>query len=60
MLRWQTEEGLRAYMRLSRTEAAKHLNGAANAIAASVNTANVPLYEDFQLFVAMQQMVEDI
>jgi hypothetical protein len=60
MLRWQTEESLRAYMRLSRTEAAKHLEGAANAVVTSVNSANVPLYEEFQLFVAMQRMVDGI
>ena len=60
MLRWQTEESLRTYMRLSRAEAAKHLNSAANAIVASINTTNVPLSEEFQLFVAMRQMVENI
>ena len=60
MLRWQTEESLRAYMRLSRNEAAKHLVSAAHATVASVNTSNVPLYEEFQLFVAMQRMVDQM
>ena len=60
MLRWQTEESLRAYMRLSRNEAARHLESAANAIIASVNTKNVPVYEEFQIFVAMQQAVDEM
>jgi hypothetical protein len=57
MLRSQTEESLRAYSRLSRYDAAKHLESAANAVVASVQTANVPVYEEFQLFLAMQSMV---
>ena len=60
MLRWQTEESLRAYMRLSRNEAARHLESAANAIIASVNTKDVPVYEQFQIFVAMQQAVDEM
>ena len=60
MLRWQTEESLRAYMRLSRNEAAKHLESTAHTTVASVNTANVPFYGEFQLFVAMQQMVDQM
>jgi hypothetical protein len=60
MLRWQTEESLRAYSRLSRHQAAKHLESAANAVVASVQTANVPLYEEFQLFLQMQKTVENM
>ena len=60
MLRWQTDESLRAYSRLSRHEAAKFLDAAANAVIASVQTANVPMYEEFQLFLAMNQVVENM
>ena len=58
MLRWQSEESLRAYSRLSRHMAAQHLESAANAVVASVQTANVPLYEQFDLFLEMQRVVE--
>jgi len=58
MLRWQTEESLRAYRRLSRQMTTKHLESAAMAVVSSVQTANVPLYEEFQLFLAMQEMVD--
>ena len=60
MLRWQTDESLRAYSRLSRHEAAKFLDAAANAVVASVQTASVPMYEEFQLFLAMNQVVENM
>lgn len=60
MLRWQTEESLRAYSRLSRHQAAKHLDSAASAVVSSVQTANVPLYEAFQLFLGMQRVVESM
>ena len=59
MLRWQTEESLRAYSRLSRHQAAKHLESAANAVIASMQTANV-LYEEFEFFLQMQRMVENM
>ena len=60
MLRWQTEESLRAYRRLSRQMTTKHLESAAMAVVSSVQTANVPLYEKFQLFLAMQEMVDNM
>ena len=36
----------------------KHLESAAMAVVSSMQTANVPLYEEFQLFLAMQEMVD--
>ena len=60
MLRWQTEESLRAYSRLSRHMAARHLESAANAVVSSVQSTNVPLYEEFELFLEMQKMVDDM
>ena len=60
MLRWQTEESLRAYSRLSRHHAARHLDAAANAVVASVQTSNIPLYEEFQLFLEMQRVVDSM
>lgn len=59
MLRWQTDESLRAYARLSMDDSARMLDQAAKAAVASVQTSNIPIYEQFGLFLAIQQVVEE-
>ena len=59
MLRWQTDESLRAYARLSMQECGDMLDRAASATIVSVQSANLPLYERFDFFLALHQMAED-
>jgi len=58
MLRWQTEESLRTYARMGMNEYAANLDSAAEACVASVQTANLPLYERFDLFLALNRTME--
>ena len=58
MLRWQTEESLRAYARLSMQDCGHMLDRAAKANIASVQSANMPLYERFDFFLALHEMAE--
>jgi hypothetical protein len=60
MLRWQTEDSLRTYCRMSMQESAHMLDRAAEATVASVQTHNIPLYEKFDFFLAMQRVVDEI
>ena len=55
MLRWQTEESLRLYNRMSMVECGRLLDGAAKACIASVQTSNLPVYERFDFFVALSE-----
>jgi hypothetical protein len=56
MLRWQTEESLRLYMLLSMDKAAEHLDNAAKANVASVRSSALPIFEQFDLFVALNEL----
>ena len=60
MLRWQTAESLRTYCRMSMEESAALLDRAAEATVASVQTSNIPLYEKFDFFLALQKVVDEI
>ena len=59
ILRWQTNESLRAYARMSMEDCADYLDRAANATIASVQSANMPIYERFDFFLAMHSMAEN-
>ena len=59
ILRWQTDESLRAYARLSMDDYARHLDRAANATIAAVQSSNMPIYERFDFFLAMHTMAEE-
>ena len=56
MLRWRSEESLRAYARLNPQECASLLDRAAQACVASVQTSNLPIIEQFDLFLSLHQM----
>jgi hypothetical protein len=58
MLRWQTEESMRAYNRMSMAAYAGNVDLAANAVIASVQTSNMPICEQFDFFVAMHAVAE--
>ena len=58
MLRWQTDESLRAYARLSMTESAALLDNAAKATIAAVQSTNLPLFERFDFFLALHEMAD--
>ena len=58
MLRWRSEESLRAYARLNRGTHAGLLDRTEEACVASVQTANLPLTEQFDLFLSLQQIPE--
>jgi len=60
MLRWQTEESLRTYCRLGMADYGSMLDRAAEATVAAVQTSNIPVYEQFQFFTALNSMVEDL
>ena len=58
MLRWQTDESLRAYARLDMNECGEMLDRAARAVVTSVQTTNMPLYERFDFFLALHEMAD--
>ena len=58
LLRWPTDESLRAYARMSMSDSADYLDRAARATINSVQTVNVPIYERFQFFLAMNELAE--
>jgi hypothetical protein len=58
LLRWQTEESLRLYALTSRHEAANLLDKAATANVAAIRSSALPIYEQFDLFVAMNDAVD--
>jgi hypothetical protein len=58
MLRWRSEESLRAYARLNPGTYAGLLDRAEQSCVASVQTANLPLTEQFDLFLSLQQISE--
>ena len=59
-LRWQTEESLRTYCRLGMADYGSMLDRAAEATVAAVQTSNIPVYEQFQFFTALNSMVDSI
>ena len=59
ILRWQRDESLRHYARLSMEDCAQYLDRAANATIAVVQTPNMPIYERFDFFLAMHNMAEE-
>ena len=58
ILRWQTDESLRAYARLSMMDCAHLLDQAAAASIATVQTPNLPIFEKFDFFLAMHRLEE--
>ena len=60
MLRWQTDESMRAYNRMSMLQYGKNVDLAAKAVVASVQSPNLPMFEQFQIFVAMNEMAEEL
>jgi hypothetical protein len=58
MLRWQTEESMRAYNRMSMSAYANNVDRASDAVIASVQTRNMPITEQFDFFVAMQAVTD--
>jgi hypothetical protein len=58
ILRWQTDESLRAYARLSMQDCADYLDRASRASIAAMQSANMPIYERFDFFLAMHNMAE--
>ena len=59
MLRWQTDESLRAYARLPMQECGQLLDQCATVSIVAVQSTNLPVLERFDFFLAMHQMVED-
>ena len=60
LLRWQTDESLRAYARLSTEDCGNMLDRAAKVSIASVQSGNLPLYERFDFFLALHEMAEAV
>ena len=56
MLRWRSEESLRAYARLNPSTYSSLLDRAERSCVASVQTSNLPLTEQFDLFLSLQQI----
>ena len=56
MLRWRSEESLRAYARLNPNTYSSLLDRAERSCVASVQTSNLPLTEQFDLFLSLQQI----
>jgi hypothetical protein len=59
MLRWQTEESLRIYARMSMHNYGSLLDRTPEACVASVQTTNLPLYERFDLFLALDRTSQE-
>ena len=61
-LRWQTEESLRTCRRLGMADYGSMLDRAAEATltVADVQTSNIPVYEQFQFFSALNSMADSI
>ena len=59
MLRWQTKESLRVYARMGMADYGALLERAGNANVSSVQTANLPLMEQFDLFLALHRALEE-
>ena len=60
MLRWQTNGSMRAYNMMSMLQYGKNVDLAAKAVVASVLSPNLPMFEQFQFFVAMNEMAEEL
>ena len=60
MLRWATEESLLAYARMPMQECARLLDMAASACIASVQTSSLPMTEQYELFLSMHEMAEQL
>ena len=60
MLRWQTADSLRAYARLSMDDCASMLDRAAKATIAAVQTPNIHIYEQFDFFLALNEIAEAV
>ena len=60
MLRWQTDESMRAYNRMSMQQYGRYIDSATKAMIASVQSPNLPIYEQFQFFVAMNDMAAEL
>ena len=59
-MRWQTADSLRAYARLSMDDCANMLDRATKATIAAVQTPNIPIYEQFDFFLALNEIAEAV
>ena len=57
VLRWQTEESLQAYARMGADTQTDLIAQAQLAVVTAVQSRNLPIYEAFDMFVAMQEVV---
>ena len=60
MLQWQTDEIRRAYNTMSMSQYGENVDLAAKTVVASVQSPNLPMFEQLQFFVAMNQMAEEL
>jgi hypothetical protein len=60
LLRWQSDESLRAYKRLSMQDQSAFIEAASEASIAAVQTSNLPILDQFDFFVALNNMVESV
>jgi hypothetical protein len=58
MLRWQTDESLRAYARLDMAASGNMLGRAAAVKVAAIQTGNLPIYERFDFFLALDALAD--
>ena len=59
LLRWQSADSLRTYKRISMHDQARFIDQAADACVAAVQTANLPIHEQFDFFVALNNLVRE-
>ena len=59
VLRWQTEESLRIYARMGVEEQLSLVSQAQLATISAVQSRNLPIFEKFDLFLAMQSIADD-
>ena len=60
MLRWQTDESMRAYNRMSMQQYGQNVDLAARSVIAAVQTPNMPIYEQFDFFLALNEATEEL
>ena len=60
LLRWQTDKSLRLYSRMGMHMYANLVDSSVDAQISSVQTTNLPMYETFHLFVALNATIEEM
>ena len=59
LLRWQSADSLRTYKRISMQDQASFIDRSAEACVAAVQTSNLPIIEQFDFFVALNNLVQE-